>query len=210
MIKSIKPNTPGVYVVGAEAGPYKIGRSRDMASRVRAIQTSSPMPLLVQRVWPTDHQVRSEASLHDLLGAHRLHGEWFDCPLDAIDAAGFNLGLCDEFGAAALTARPSSLRPRPTFPAAKPDAVRTGSHLADALERALTETHVRMVAGASTRFELLARWAAEGRSARMQARAIYRLTVGSKAAPDGVKVTHVTVLNWQRARREAEHLAIAS
>lgn len=75
----------------------------------------------------------------------------------------------------------------------------------EALDAALTEPGVQMLlGGVFTPTELLARWDAEGRSARRQARAILALTVGSKAAPEGVKVTHVTVLNWQRARRAAQ------
>lgn len=75
------------------------------------------------------------------------------------------------------------------------------SRAADALDKALTERDVQMLAGATTRLELLAKWDAEGRSARQQARAIHSMTVGSKSSPDGLTVTHVTILNWQRARR---------
>ena len=75
------------------------------------------------------------------------------------------------------------------------------SRAADALDQVLSEPDVQTVVGAATRLELLARWDAEERSARQQARAILNLTKGSKSHPDGVKVSKTQVLNWQRARR---------
>lgn len=197
MIQDIQPDTPGIYVIGPDDGPYKVGMSRDLRKRLRSIELQNPMPMALHRIWPIDEPSALERQLHEALAAHRSHGEWFICALPVIDAAAAGVGLCDESGRAiyVLPARVHSGQA-----AARPKS--RVSQLAAALDLVLTEPLIQTMTGATTRLELLARWDAEERSARQQARAILHLTKGSKSHPDGVKVSKTQILNWQRARRE--------
>lgn len=63
------------YVIQrGDVGPVKIGRSRDVLSRVAALQTACAERLRVLHVIDDDH----EDELHVACAAHRTSGEWFD------------------------------------------------------------------------------------------------------------------------------------
>jgi hypothetical protein len=65
-----------VYFVRAGPdGPVKIGLARDVARRLKTLQTASPVPLLLLGVVPGDAKV--ERQLHRRFAGSRLRGEWF-------------------------------------------------------------------------------------------------------------------------------------
>lgn len=70
--------TSFVYAVQqASGGPLKIGfAARDVAARLRTLQTGSATELVVRYVFRA-HRHR-EIELHDALDAYRLKGEWFE------------------------------------------------------------------------------------------------------------------------------------
>lgn len=72
------PSRPGVYFIQTrdKAGPIKIGVAKDVAARIRSIQTSHPWPLALLLV--LDGDVTLEHSLHQRFASCRLHGEWFE------------------------------------------------------------------------------------------------------------------------------------
>lgn len=78
-----------IYAIQRESGgAVKIGSTRDIAQRLRGLQTSCDEKLVVQRSFHAGRRV--EKALHYLLCEHRVAGEWFrDAPevWDALDRA---------------------------------------------------------------------------------------------------------------------------
>lgn len=75
-----------VYFVRAETtGLIKIGISRDMAQRLKALQTGSPDKLAVLGVIRCDRPVDKEREFHARFRAQHSHGEWFR-PSPALEA----------------------------------------------------------------------------------------------------------------------------
>src|SRR5882762_9415077 len=66
-----------VYIIkGGDC--YKIGiTSAGIASRLRALQTSSPFPLIFVHQIATDNPRALESALHARFADQRRHGEWF-------------------------------------------------------------------------------------------------------------------------------------
>jgi hypothetical protein len=75
--RRILPGEGGVYFVGAEEGPVKIGFSRDFHRRLAALQAASPVELRLLAVI-VDASPVIERNYHSRFGRHRLHGEWFE------------------------------------------------------------------------------------------------------------------------------------
>jgi hypothetical protein len=68
------PASPGIYFVRA-GSRLKIGSARNVAARLREIQTSSPIALTLLAVAPGGRAV--EASYHARFVHLRVRGEWF-------------------------------------------------------------------------------------------------------------------------------------
>ena len=72
--KPFTTEVPCTYFVQAgEDGPIKIGSTRNLVARFRALVTMSPLPLRLLGVMEGDH----EDDCHTRLGAFRIRGEWF-------------------------------------------------------------------------------------------------------------------------------------
>ncbi|MFE5548358.1 GIY-YIG nuclease family protein [Streptomyces sp. NPDC056534] len=77
-----------VYVLRlAGMGPVKIGTSRNLAGRVKVLQTG--VPARIEVLWTTPGGQPLESQLHKAFTAYRKHGEWFDLsqlgdPVDAV------------------------------------------------------------------------------------------------------------------------------
>lgn len=75
-----------IYVIGAEGGPYKVGRSKAPERRRAHVQIYSPDAMLLHY----QHDVREpdaeavETYAHTLLMSRRLRGEWFDADLPLV------------------------------------------------------------------------------------------------------------------------------
>lgn len=80
----IKPNREGwVYLIHAEGTQrYKIGRSINLPVRRQTLQKQSPYELTIDFSFYTVDAITDEAKLHELLAPYRVHGEWFDEPID--------------------------------------------------------------------------------------------------------------------------------
>lgn len=66
----------GIYFIQqGDAGPIKIGWSKNVRSRLAGLQTANPYPLRLLLV--LDGEERDERRLHDWFGTERLNGEWF-------------------------------------------------------------------------------------------------------------------------------------
>lgn len=88
----VEATHPGwVYVVqGIDGGPFKVGYTRDLDKRLRALQSSSPVRLHV--VKKIEGCKQTEQRLHALLESYRLHGEWFDATSATASILRFAIG----------------------------------------------------------------------------------------------------------------------
>ena len=64
-----------VYFVASGEDSVKIGVTDDVLSRMKALQTTSPLPLKLLLVVPGDKETKYE--LHQAFGALRISGGWF-------------------------------------------------------------------------------------------------------------------------------------
>lgn len=70
------PVLSGIYFIQqGEAGPIKIGWSKNVRSRLASLQTANPQRLRLLLV--LEGEERDERRLHDWFGLERLGGEWF-------------------------------------------------------------------------------------------------------------------------------------
>jgi hypothetical protein len=67
------------FLQAGKDGPIKIGSTKNLVVRLRTLATMSPVPLRLLGVMKGDHEERC----HLLLGAFRIHGEWF-APADTV------------------------------------------------------------------------------------------------------------------------------
>ncbi len=75
-----------VYAIAALGqGLVKLGKAGNVARRLAGLQTASPVPLTLLKVF--DGYADEELELHERFAAHRHHGEWFElAPIrDALD-----------------------------------------------------------------------------------------------------------------------------
>jgi hypothetical protein len=66
-----------VYIVKALSGEYKIGRSKDVNTRLRSLTTSAPCKLELVHKIRADDSILAESILHTKFSAKRLRGEWY-------------------------------------------------------------------------------------------------------------------------------------
>lgn len=70
----------GVYVIGAESHPVKIGIATDVHARLKGIQTGCPEHLRIYHFAEVEPGAAREIEkrCHHRLAPHRKSGEWFD------------------------------------------------------------------------------------------------------------------------------------
>jgi hypothetical protein len=68
---------PVLYVVRAENGLFKIGRTCGIVSRVHALDNMSPIPIQFYHLILTNNAYESEKELHRRHAPHWVRGEWF-------------------------------------------------------------------------------------------------------------------------------------
>ncbi|MFE6852651.1 GIY-YIG nuclease family protein [Streptomyces sp. NPDC057674] len=77
MINPAVVNGDVVYVLRlAGMDPVKIGMTRNLGERVKALQTG--VPARIEVLWTTPGARPLERALHVAFQAYRRHGEWFD------------------------------------------------------------------------------------------------------------------------------------
>ena len=65
-----------IYCICAgETGPFKIGRTTKLKTRLSELQTGSPVKLTLMAFSEGDN--KTEKIIHGLLADFRMHGEWF-------------------------------------------------------------------------------------------------------------------------------------
>lgn len=81
-----------VYLIESKregVSEYKIGRTTNVPSRLRAIGTKMPVPVELVHHFECDDAADAERCLHAVLDQYRLNGEWFALPPHIVDS------LCD-------------------------------------------------------------------------------------------------------------------
>lgn len=69
------------FIQSGSDGPIKIGRSNDVAGRLRLFQTGSSAPLTLLATIATEDAKKLEGDLHERFSANGIGGEWFrPCP----------------------------------------------------------------------------------------------------------------------------------
>lgn len=75
-----------VYLVAAENGAVKIGRSLDPNKRLVGLQGDSPLRLHLLVAFPFQRGHNLEYDLHQMLAERRLRGEWFALRVEDLEA----------------------------------------------------------------------------------------------------------------------------
>ena len=80
-----KPANGLVYLYRAEGtSRYKIGKTRQIKVRHKALQKQSPYPLQLLKAIKTSDMTALERELHSRFAAFQVHGEWFELPPSAV------------------------------------------------------------------------------------------------------------------------------
>lgn len=72
------PRVGWVYLLRAENGRYKIGRTGNLESRIRQLHTASPIHFNLTHSFRTFYSRQAEGLLHERFAHTRTHGEWFE------------------------------------------------------------------------------------------------------------------------------------
>jgi hypothetical protein len=105
--KALNEATSFVYVIGPDAGPFKIGVANDVDKRLAQIQVDRPDRLAVlhrQKV-PSSRRYDVEKHAHAALNAVRVRGEWF--ATDRASAIAAVQSAANDIEAGALNPGPS-------------------------------------------------------------------------------------------------------
>jgi Meiotically up-regulated gene 113 len=85
---------PGfVYIIQASSGHVKIGKANNVQSRLSALRTASPFPLILINSIPCEDPSSIEKTLHRLFSDKRVNGEWFMLHIKDIE---YLIGLNEE------------------------------------------------------------------------------------------------------------------
>lgn len=68
---------PCVYLIYAENGVYKIGRTNDIESRFETIKNISPIPVELILTINAENNRKLEMELHEKFSEKRYYNEWF-------------------------------------------------------------------------------------------------------------------------------------
>jgi len=74
-----------VYLILADSGHYKIGRSVNPDDRMKTFQLTLPFEVEFEHIVQCDDMVMLERELHQRFDHQRVNGEWFDLSPDDVD-----------------------------------------------------------------------------------------------------------------------------
>lgn len=67
-----------VYIIKAETGECKIGRSKNLPERMRLFAVKLPFDFEIIHTFPCDDAIEAERQLHFIYRHRRIRGEWFN------------------------------------------------------------------------------------------------------------------------------------
>lgn len=82
------------FLLGYSSRLVKIGRARDLDSRISVIRCHSGDPLILLGAIPTDDPMALEHQVHDRFSYARAHGEWFTPTVELAAFIGFMTDDC--------------------------------------------------------------------------------------------------------------------
>jgi Meiotically Up-regulated Gene 113 (MUG113) protein len=74
---------PGyIYIIKADTGHYKIGRSNNVPKRMSLFAVKLPFDFEIIHTFPCDDAIEAERGLHEAgkMHGHHVKGEWFNFP----------------------------------------------------------------------------------------------------------------------------------
>lgn len=74
-----------VYIIRAETGHYKVGRSKNVPQRMRLFAVKLPFKFDIIRYFPCTDMYLAEKELHEALAGYRTQGEWFNLTQNIVD-----------------------------------------------------------------------------------------------------------------------------
>jgi hypothetical protein len=73
-----KGKKPGhIYLIEAENGNFKIGKSKHLSSRINEFGVKLPIKTWLVHSFESNHYDQAELTLHERFADKRTHGEWF-------------------------------------------------------------------------------------------------------------------------------------
>ena len=76
-LKNKKKRTNVYFIQSVYGGLVKIGSAKDVNKRLKILQTGSPVPLVIIKIYK-DVDSSFEYELHNQFKQYRKYGEWFD------------------------------------------------------------------------------------------------------------------------------------
>lgn len=67
-----------IYLLRSGDGYFKIGKTKDLSQRFKALATALPFSVEVLHTISVSHMAWAEQHLHQLFARHRMNGEWFN------------------------------------------------------------------------------------------------------------------------------------
>jgi len=71
------PEAGYIYCLHDQQGHYKLGRTKQLTTRIKRLATQPPFELTLEFAFKTINAVAYESHLHEEFAAQRLRGEWF-------------------------------------------------------------------------------------------------------------------------------------
>jgi hypothetical protein len=75
-----------VYVIRADTGHYKIGRTNNVPNRMKLFAVKLPFNFEIITHFPCEDMYEAESHLHDFFSEKRVNGEWFTLNQDDVEA----------------------------------------------------------------------------------------------------------------------------
>ena len=89
---------PGyIYIIRADTGHYKIGRTKNVGTRMNFFRVQLPFKFDLVLTFPVADMYRAESLLHDLCSPLRVNGEWFELSNEHVNYLIDRLGKYDYF-----------------------------------------------------------------------------------------------------------------
>lgn len=73
-----------IYVIRADTGHYKIGRTNNVPNRMRLFAVKLPFDFKIIHHFPCLNMYEAEAELHKVFSGKRVNGEWFNLSEDDV------------------------------------------------------------------------------------------------------------------------------
>lgn len=84
-----------VYIIRADTGQYKIGRTNNVPNRMKLFTVKLPFNFEIIHCFPCEDMYETEAWLHDFFAEKRTNGEWFNlsqADADSLKSVHFCIG----------------------------------------------------------------------------------------------------------------------